>query len=103
MKSIKFEDIKEGDIRTFVLALAGGKLEEVYEPYCRKHDCPCVVLESPVVSMREYGMEGFYQALMITVNNPKMDRCEDRQIPEDSMDGKEPLDVFLKKRMQRSK
>ena len=72
-----------------------------YEPYCKKKYCPCVVLESAAISQHYHGLGKFYQPIIFTISNSrKMESCKDRQIPENSIDGMEPLDAFLLRHIQ---
>jgi len=71
----------------------------IFKPYCEKRKSLCVVMESPVISMQRFG--GLFQPFSITVSKSIMiESCEDRKLPEASIDRREPIDVFLLKHVQ---
>lgn len=100
---IKQDDTTAEEREEYILGLFGEGMPcgRYYEPYCKKKDSVCVVIESPVMSQQHTG--GMYQPITITIaNSTRIKECEDRDFPEDSHDGTEPLDNLLLKHLQKS-
>lgn len=74
----------------------GYLINNTYAPYCRLRDCPCVVLESPVLSQGMYGFGNFHQSMRMTlINREEITKCQDRKFSGGNPDGVELLEIFL--------
>ncbi len=62
------------DIKDYYLVLA--RLS--YEPYCKKSNDICLLMESPVISMQKTG--GLYQPFFYCImNSSRIDGCSDKE------------------------
>jgi hypothetical protein len=86
------KDISSREKASYIQCLCG----QSYEAYCKKRLCPCVVLDSPLLSQRRYGTGNFHQPFIITkLNSSRIKDCSDRKIPDSNRRGLEHLGIFL--------
>ena len=65
-----------------------------YEPHCNQKNSVCVVMESPVIALQDFG--GMYQPFLHTLaNSSRIEDCPERVLPEVNADGMETLTSFL--------
>ena len=71
-----------------------------YEPHCTKKGCPCVAMESVVISQQEHGFGNFYQLLAHTLENSgEIEECPDRETSTIGRNGGEILAEFMIRRV----
>jgi hypothetical protein len=86
----EYEEMDDDDIKEHV----DGLLSLSYRPICEKNKEVCVVLESPVMSMKQYG-ELAAPMPIILKNSRRLDECSDREFPENSGIGSQLLPTYL--------
>lgn len=89
------QELDESDILEYLNGL--GSL--AYNPFCSKTKDECVVLESPVISMQCGG--DLVQSICVNwINSDRLVKCEGREYPEGSLDGKEEIIRYFLSRIK---